>query len=290
MLKRDRKMEVNTGMLLFNGAGVLVFLAIATYSVSSFFQTEVTPVCSTRYPAGMQMALATANGAALSPIELQSRAGLGEWGVLENAQVVKQAGAPTPSVLEVKLAQAPNSAPEGVTVAGINMNWVPHTLNGAESGCLSYAVYFPEDFQFPDSGSLPGLYGGPRPETVRPVSGPQEPGFYSRLVWNRTGAVDLASRLQGPEGTAGSMFGVERFIMPRGRWVSVHQEMVLNEPGKYDGVVKIWIDGKLMVEKKDLFWRKEANPRINGVLVDVTAQVAAGEPKLRLSAPVIGWN
>lgn len=290
VLKRDRKMGINRGMLLFNGAGALIFLAIVSYTVSDYFTVAVVPTCSVLYPGGMQLALDTVDGTVLSPIELQSRAGAGEWGVLENAEVVKLPGAPTPSVLEVKLARPVNSGPDGVNIAGVNMSWMPRKLSGAKAGCLSYSLFLPDGFTFPDGGSLPGLFGGPRPDTVRTPTGPLEVGFYSRLVWNRNGALEVANRVTGPNGSAGSNLSIDRFVMPRGRWVAVQQELVLNSADGNDGSVRVWIDGKLQLEKKELFWRKGTEPQISGVLLDVTSQVAENAPSLRLSAPVIGWQ
>ncbi len=45
------------------------------------------PACSARYPAPMRFALNTSDGKLLSPIELQARVGLNEWGINENAKV-----------------------------------------------------------------------------------------------------------------------------------------------------------------------------------------------------------
>lgn len=292
MLKRDRKVKINKGMLLFNGAGVLVGLAIAGGLISSLFTTEEIPACTDRYASAMQLGLDNSAGAVLSPIELQSRAGAGEWGVLENASVVRVPGAPTRSVMEVRLAEAPNSAPAGSKVVGMNMSWIPRALSNAGSGCLTYSVYLPEAFEFANGGTLPGVYGGMRPDTTgSDIPAKAEPGYLARLHWTSDGGLSLSLRFSGADAPASVEFQIERFTMPRGRWVSVQQEIVMNKPDAADGLVRLWVDGKLRLDRGDVVWRKEPATAISGVLVDVTAPPAGSKPMaLRLSAPVFGWK
>lgn len=293
MLKRERKHEINKGMLLFNGAGVLVGLVIAAYTITSYFHVDIAPVCSTRYPARFELGFESPNGEALSAIELQSRAGPGEWGVLENASAVKAAGAPSTSVLEVKLVAAPKTAPEGANIVGLGMSWIPLGLADANSGCLSYSVYLPENFEFAATGTLPGLYGGARPETLHNNTSSPEPGFYSRVVWAADGGLELANRMTNAGGTTGhNATGVtnDRVTLPRGQWVRLEQEVVLNSPDKDDGIVRLWVDGKLRIEKMNIVWRKEAGTLVSGVLLDVTAPGHAKPATLRLSPPVMGWK
>ncbi len=291
MLKRDRQMNINKGMLLFNGAGVLVGLAIAGGLISSLFKSDEIAACTDRYASAMQLALDNSAGAELSPIELQSRAGAGEWGVLENASVVRMPGAPTRSVMEVRLAEAPNTAPAGSKVAGIGMSWIPHALANAGSGCLTYSVYLPETFEFASGGTLPGIYGGMRPDTTASANPAKaDPGYVARPQWNGDGSISLWLRFSGPDAPANVEFAVERFTMPRGRWVSVQQEIVLNKPDAVDGVTRLWVDGKLRLDRTGVMWRKNADTGISGVLVDVTAPPPGNKPMaLRLSAPVFGW-
>jgi hypothetical protein len=292
MLKRNRQMKINKGMLLFNGAGVLVGLGIAGGLISSLFTTEEIPACTDRYASAMQLALDNSDGAVLSPIELQSRAGAGEWGVLENASIVRVAGAPTRSVMEVRLAEAPNSAPAGTKVAGMGMSWIPRALENAGSGCLTYSVYLPETFEFASGGTLPGVYGGMRPDTTGATSpAAAEPGYLARLHWSADGGLSLWLRFSGKDAPASVEFQIDRFTMPRGRWVSVQQEVVMNKPDAADGMVRLWVDGKLRLDRGGVVWRKDPATAISGVLVDVTSPPPGSKPMaLRLSAPVFGWK
>lgn len=293
MLKRERKYEINKGMLLFNGAGILVVLVLVGHTVASYLHVDVTPVCSARYPARMELAFEAPNGEPLSAIELQSRAGMGEWGVLENASTVKAAGAPAASVLEVKLAAAPNTAPEGSNVVGLGMSWIPHGISEERSGCLTYSIYMPENFDFASTGTLPGLYGGARPETLRGNVSTPEPAFYSRPVWTADGSLELANRMTDAGGTNGHNIGPathDRAPLPRGQWVRLEQEVVMNTPGQEDGISRLWVDGKLRIENLNIVWHKETVPHVSGVLLDVTAPGNAKFSTLRISPPVMGWK
>jgi len=43
-----------------------------------------------------------------------------------------------------------------------------------------------------------------------------------------------------------------RFTFARGRWYAVETEIKLNTPGQSDGLLRIWIDGKLIAEKTQM--------------------------------------
>jgi hypothetical protein len=52
--------------------------------------------------------------------------------------------------------------------------------------------------------------------------------------------------------------------LPRGRWFSVEQEIVLNSPKVHDGVVRVWIDGEFRAELKDLELREAGDLFVQG--------------------------
>ena len=57
--------------------------------------------------------------------------------------------------------------------------------------------------------------------------------------------------------------------LPRGRWVRVDQEVVLNTPKQSDGAARLWLDGKLEIEVKAVDIRDDANMAISGAVGDV---------------------
>ena len=57
--------------------------------------------------------------------------------------------------------------------------------------------------------------------------------------------------------------------LPRGRWVSVDQEVILNTPGKSDGVLRVWLDGRLSFENRTVAFRTDAAAAVRGILAEV---------------------
>ena len=47
----------------------------------------------------------------------------------------------------------------------------------------------------------------------------------------------------------------EAFRLPRGKWIRLEQEIVLNTPGRKDGSIRVWVDGTLVVDKQHLMLR-----------------------------------
>lgn len=279
--------KLHKHVVLFNAAGILAAAVVIGYNVSSYMQKDTQHACVSRYTKMTQLALASSSGQALSPIELQARAGAGERGVLENAKVVTAPGAPTPLALEVKLAGLgrEDDADKGT---GIRMNWQPNSIQGAESACLSYSVWLPENFDFGMLGTLPGLLGGTPPALGARTPEEAQQGFAARVVWGTDGESAVAGFFPaGPEGIGGTVAG--GFVLPRGRWVKLEQELVLNRPGEANGAFRLWVDGKLISQTQDIMWRRRPEVKITGISADVGATGAKAASALRLSAPTIAW-
>ena len=57
--------------------------------------------------------------------------------------------------------------------------------------------------------------------------------------------------------------------IPRGRWFRVSQEVVLNDVGVANGVIRVWLDGALVIEKERLTIRSNPATLIGTVKADV---------------------
>lgn len=57
-----------------------------------------------------------------------------------------------------------------------------------------------------------------------------------------------------------------RFSPVRGRWYLIETEVALNTPGQGDGEVRVWIDGKLLMEKKAMNLTGQVATPINSIL------------------------
>jgi hypothetical protein len=57
-----------------------------------------------------------------------------------------------------------------------------------------------------------------------------------------------------------------RFTPMRGRWYCIETEVLLNTPGLADGEARIWIDGKIVAERKGFSIRAKSDAIINRVM------------------------
>jgi len=271
--------------LIFNAVGVLVGVTVVGYVVWSLFQVEREEPCRARYPAPTRFSLVGSGGAPLSPIELQGRAGLGEWGVLDNAKVVVVDPAPG-TALEVKLAPvASELAQSERQTNGVDFRWTPLGMKAAKAACLDYSVWIPEKFPFNDGGGVfPGVFGGPPP----PAKTGDAERFAVRLQWTSdgTGILNVA-----PTSSPYRGINLNGFALAPGRWMHVQQEVVLNTPGEADGIVRLWTDGDLVAEDKKIDLRKDKTDGINGVLADIGYVHEPGAAaSLRFSPFEISWR
>jgi polysaccharide lyase-like protein len=273
--------------ILINVAGVVVGLFVIGYIVYAALQKQVEQTCSAHYPAPTRFSLETQDGKPLSPIQLQARAGRQEVGVLDNASVVAVDGAPEPRALEVKLRDAQSGEEQGLrTATGIAFRWSPPGIAGATSACLTYSLWLPDRFAFAGGGVLPGPIGSKGPAVA-----PQAPAadtLSMRPEWLGEGNLALAAVVEG-----GDLRRISRgnFALPTGRWSKVEQEIVLNTPGQPNGLARLWIDGNLIIENKQIPWRKDAATTLTGVLASAGYKAAAPQPGvLRLSPLEVSWK
>ena len=135
----------------------------------------------------------------------------------------------------------------------------------AQASCLHYRVRFPEDFEFAKGGKLPGLYAGEAPSGGEKVSG--KDGWSIRLMWREGGEGELYEYVFNKKGKYGLSAGRGLFTFPRGRWVDVDLEVVVNDLDERNGTARLWIDGRLVIEQSDLVYATDDDsPREGGLM------------------------
>jgi hypothetical protein len=273
--------------LMFNAVGALVLLTVVGYVAWSLVRFEREEPCRGRYPAPTRFSLTTPAGAPLSPIELQGRAGQGEWGVLDNAKVVS-VPEPPGTALEVKLAPVTSElAHSSRNRNGIDFRWLPLGMKSAGAVCFDYSVFIPEKFPFNSQGGvLPGVVGGP--PSAAGAAGASRIG--ARLQWGGDGKGILYIAPSGGEARGVNLGG---FPLEPGRWTRIQQEIVLNTPGETNGIARLWADGELKAEDKGLELRKDKGEGLSGVAVDVGYFIEPGPgaaPSLKFSPFEISWR
>lgn len=219
---------------------------------------QVTP-CSQRYAlAEAPRPQAAANGHASVRQGFDTTR---HWGTKENVETLNtgSTGIDEPG-LRVHY-PAGSSSPGEEPRGGAGFYSDPPSLQGAERACLSYMVRFPSDFDFVKGGKLPGLYGGEAPSGGEDVSG--KDGFSMRLMWREDGQGELYPYVVGFEGES---VGRGFWHFPVGQWVTVEQEVVLNDPEQENGIARLWIDGRPVLEQQNVVYRTSPSVTIDGLM------------------------
>ena len=256
----------STNAMLFNGGAILIAGASVIFVARSLVVADDAPPCSGRYAQGTRMSL-DRNGAPLAGADLQSRLGGTDWGVLDRARVVKLKSGPAPFALEFDLTGSKaDDRDDSNGREGVGFHWAPRDFGQVGRACLAYQVFLPEGFEYGGGGRLPGLMGmAAKDGDAGGIA------FSARYAWRDTGTGDIHTHISGlPEGRA---LGNDRggFAFPRGRWIALEQEVVLNQPGQKNGLLRVWVDGALRFEKSNVVIRDKAEAAITGVLSEAVA-------------------
>ncbi len=273
--------KFDKGAILFNLGGASVVVFVAGYMVTSFFTISTVEQCSLRFPSGVQFALDGRSGSALSSIEMQAQAGMKSWGMLENAKVIQSDDALAPQRLDVLLAPTNNDNDD--TQNGVGFVWPITSLDGAHSACLSYSVKMPKDLTAKTPGRLPGLLGFDANADTDAQS------MMAHMGWSGYGEVGV--EIRAPATNDGWIGAKKKTPWPRDRWVRVDQEVILNTPGKNDGVIRVWVDGEMRVENTKLNMRPTGDMQLSGVVADTGYVRKAGDPTTISMTPfVVQWR
>jgi hypothetical protein len=248
-------------------------------------------VCSTRYHRQLALRL-DRDGQPLTPADVQAFSNGQDEGVLENLSIAAFNSGPVQYAMGIKIAE--NSVEQRTgrgAPGGVSFPWMPSSLEQPQAACLSYNVFVPPEFDFGAGGTLPGFFG----VTVNGQFG-DAPGFLTQLSWAAGGAPKFYVQVKAPDAARQASFGTYERAIPKGRWVRVDQELVLNAPHHADGVARLWLDGRLESEVKAAEIRPTADVAIAGVAGDVyfggsgTAGIAPKEATIWLSPFELRWN
>ena len=277
--------NLSTNTILFNVAGIAIVVTAIGYMAHNLITTERVPRCTSRFPAGQQFAFDGETGKPRSPIELQGRSGMREWGVLKNAHIVATRGDPSATTLVVSLATTGNE--ENTDQNGVGFVWPISDLATAHSSCLSYNVFFPSGFKFTEPGYLPGVFGAA--DAAQLDDSKPADSFAVRMGWAQQGAI--GAEIRAPSTSGYWQGATEQALWPLGRWVSVEQEVSLNTPGADDGVVRIWIDGSLTVESNVTNLRVAPQSTLTGVVSEIGyARTASDVASIKVSPFTMQWQ
>jgi hypothetical protein len=251
------------GMAINLCAGLVITAGLVSF-VRTTFARPYFEVCSSRYNRQLNMRL-DREGAALTPSDVQALANGQDEGVTENLSIAAFAAGPVPYAMGIKLAQGTveQRSTRGAS-GGISFPWLPSSIEEPVAACLSYNFFLPQDFAFDHGGTLPGFIGA----NVNNAFG-SGPGFTTQLAWHAGGAPKYYMRVKKDSEEFSATLKAYETTIPRGKWVRVDQEIVLNSVTQSDGIARLWIDGRLEVETKNLPLRSVAEVTIAGVAGEV---------------------
>ena len=182
---------------------------------------------------------------------------------------IRALAGPIPAAIHVRYPEGSINPGSKTAPAGGAQFYAP-LLAGtdATAACLGYRVRFEDGFDFVLGGKLPGLYGTEgAPVTTasgcRPVN--DEAGFSARLMWRSGGRGEVYAYTQNKTARCGESLGRGNWTFPTGRWVAIEEEVLLNTPGRDDGRVQVWIDGRLVLDQDGLVYRSGPAVHIQGL-------------------------
>ena len=247
-----------TKLMVFNAAAALVGLAAVVTAVKTVLMPAGLAPCSERYHSMTAFALER-DGNVLTTAELQARLGGRDVGVMDNVAIGRMPDAPAPLAITVALHSTTSAQGVTATKGGVAFPWEPRVLQGKASACLSYHVLFPAGFDFQREGTLPGIRG---------MDGNDQDKFLVRLAWRSKGGGSVSINVTDKGATRAVTAERDAFAFTSGKWVKVEQEVVLNSPSNTDGIVRVWVDGWLAIDRRDVVYRTKPDVVISGISVD----------------------
>ncbi|KAJ3511261.1 hypothetical protein NLJ89_g4204 [Agrocybe chaxingu] len=160
-------------------------------------------------------------------------------------------------------------------------------LSSAKEATFGYSVFFPKGFGFQLGGKLPGLYGGNSDADAVGCSGGRRSSacFSVRLMWRANGQGEFYTYLPpytdsrfaaneklcnvAPSSdcnpTYGASVGRGSFTFPTGQWATISERVRLNDVGRANGEVQLFVNGKSVINVSGLILRDSAAGRIRGM-------------------------
>lgn len=237
-------------------------IAVAVAAPSVDAQTNVP--CSDRYTGGQGLGLVASDASRTVHSVLSGHQLWAVWGLRENVSV--ESYGPTSAFLRVRYPEGsyvPSADAAPVGGAGFRVPLVSQH-GGSRRACLSYSVRFASDFAFARGGKLPGLYGGEAPSGGDRVNA--DTGFSTRLMWREDGEGEVYAYVMNKDGPYGKSIGRGSWRFHPERWYRIDQEVVLNAPSRPDGQLRVWINGRQVLDRDDIRYRGVSEIGVDGLM------------------------
>jgi hypothetical protein len=251
----------NTQAIVFNAAAVVVGLGVLVAIGRMMLVPATATPCGERNENTMTFRVEQ-DGAVFTGADILERVGHTSVGVIENLDVVRPRDTRIPAAMRVMLRDGPGQAGRSMErKAGVAFPWELRSIQKQAAACLSYKVFFEGDLDFHNGGTLPGIQ-------ARDQSQQSQDEFVSHVVWREDGLPGVTLSVTAGGITQAVAFQ-SRLAFPRGQWIKIDKEVSLNTPGQDNGILRVWVDGVLAIEKTDITYRGTPNVVLSGVVGDV---------------------
>lgn len=271
--------------LKVNLIGIAALLILGGYYVYGLANPELTKPCSTYYPPSVALNLEKGNGELISAATLQSRASSQDWGLLEKLKVSRDSDAPAPSIFEVSLKKDDVFGVFNKT-GGAGFPWQPSRFVEATSVCISYYVQLSDDFEFSAEGILPGVASKQvlvRDETDDYDEGELVRKFRAHLAWTSSGRIRFIAYDPTSTSDADMLTLDTRTNLLPGQWHKIEQEIIMNDEGRGNGKVRLWLDGDIIIDNPAVVLTRKMSVKIDSALYHISHGTPLGHGKVNLS-------
>ncbi|KAM3588551.1 hypothetical protein VKS41_000993 [Umbelopsis sp. WA50703] len=186
----------------------------------------------------------------------------------EVLQVIYNKGSYTP-----KSSQQVNSSGSG----GAEFYMQPFGEQFYDKALLTYSLAFDKNFTWVQGGKLPGLFAGPPGAGCS--GGSQANGtncFSMRMMWRTNGEGEAYAYI--PRSSAlcatplvqcndeyGASFSRGLIKFQPGVWTKIQMYVATGTPGQRDGVLKVWQDNGLVINRNDIMYRTSNMVQISSI-------------------------
>lgn len=162
-------------------------------------------------------------------------------------------------------------------VAGLSFNFNDQIGSEPEEIYFRYYLRLGNDWKTVTSGKLPGIVGtygraGWGGRRANGKNGWSARGWFSTTTDDgkvQIGVYSYHADMKGKVGTKWKWTNGKRGLLKRNRCYCIEQYVKLNTPGKRNGVVRGWVDGKPAFVKKDIRFRDVPSLKIERVWLEV---------------------
>lgn len=144
------------------------------------------------------------------------------------------------------------------------INWKPPLDKHFTRLYYGYRLKFSHGFPFVNGGKLPGIGGGSSNTNGKIPTGYD--GWSVRMMWEKTGK--LIQYVYHPDQPSrfGDIMPLNMPPITRGKWYTIQTMVQLNQAGKKNGVIKTWVNGKVVLNRPNMYFRKGDNLKIDRLL------------------------